>query len=47
MHCQCLLANELIQYGYGNAPGRNFVCEIGLGHIWRNAICRSRAVSAR
>jgi len=29
MYRQCLLATELIQYGYGNASGRNFVCEIG------------------
>ena len=24
MYCQCLLANDLIQYGYGNATGPNF-----------------------
>jgi hypothetical protein len=39
---QCLLANDLIQYGYGNASDRNFFFDKKvLGCIQRNAICRS------
>jgi hypothetical protein len=33
MHCQCLLANDLIQYSYRNASGRNFCLS--------NRLCRS------
>jgi hypothetical protein len=29
MHCQCLLANDLIQYGYGMHRAGIFVCQIG------------------
>jgi hypothetical protein len=32
MHCQCLLPNDLIQYGYGNASGRCLSNRF-LGHI--------------
>jgi len=29
MRCQCLLANELIQFGYGHALARNPVLRLG------------------
>jgi len=36
MHCQCLLANDLIQYGYDNASDRIFsLSKKVLGHIQR------------
>jgi hypothetical protein len=47
MHCQCLLANDLIQYGYGNASvGMHRVQILFAKSVFRsdpaNAICSHR-----
>src|SRR6516164_5709145 len=46
MHRQCLLANDLIQYGYGNPSGLILLNRF-LGHIRRNGIVLHQSWSAR